>query len=88
MHYVAELKSEFGAYSKKCKLCSKDVKNASFISHMGQVHDEVREYSLQNDWVSHRYTSTCRKEPRSQEKFRNQAQEQIEGELSLPPKGT
>ena len=87
MHYVSELKSEFGAYQKKCKLCSKDVKTGSFISHMGQVHDEVRKYYLHNDWVSHRSTNICQREPKSQEKFRKIAKDQIEGEQYLPLKG-
>ena len=41
MHYTAELKAEFGTKGK-CPLCHKDQKQGSFVSHMGQVHDEVR----------------------------------------------
>lgn len=44
MHYVSELKCEFGRHAKKCPLCSKDVKNTGWISHLGQVHDEVHKY--------------------------------------------
>ena len=40
MHYTAELKAEFGTKGK-CPLCHKDQKQGSFVSHMGQVHDEV-----------------------------------------------
>jgi len=43
MHYTAELKAEFGTKGK-CPLCHKDQKQGSFVSHMGQVHDEVHKY--------------------------------------------
>ena len=41
MHYTSELKAEFGTKGK-CPLCHKDQKQGSFVSHMGQVHDEVK----------------------------------------------
>jgi len=43
MHYVAELKAEFGTKGK-CPLCHKEQKQGSYVSHMGQVHDEVHKY--------------------------------------------
>ena len=45
MHYTAELKAEFGTKGK-CPLCHKEQKQGSYVSHMGQVHDEVRTISL------------------------------------------
>ena len=43
-HYTNELKAEFGRYSGKCVHCKTQQKGGSFISHMGQVHNEVEKY--------------------------------------------
>ena len=43
-HYTNELKAEFGRYGGKCVHCKAIQKGGSFISHMGQVHNEVEKY--------------------------------------------
>ena len=42
-HYAAELKMEFG-HGPRCIHCKAVQKAGSFVSHMGQVHNEVEKY--------------------------------------------
>ena len=43
-HYANELKAEFGHAKGKCHHCKAQVKGGMFVSHMGQVHNEVEKY--------------------------------------------
>ena len=75
MHYTAELKAEFGTKGK-CPLCHKEQKQGSYVSHMGQVHDEVRTISLRRTPLTPssliRCTSICQREQRFRQRCRRE----------------
>ena len=81
MHYTAELKAEFGTKGK-CPLCHKEQKQGSYVSHMGQVHDEVRTTSSRRTLLTvccfARCISICRKEQR----FRRRCRKEKEGDIA------
>lgn len=42
-HFVTDLRREFG-YQTECPVCQKSIKSSNFITHVGQVHEEVEKY--------------------------------------------
>ena len=75
MHYTAELKAEFGTKGK-CPLCHKEQKQGSYVSHMGQVHDEVRTISFRRTQLTPpcftRCINICQREQRFRPRYRRE----------------
>ena len=78
-HYTAELKCEFGNFTTKCPICKKDLKNTGYISHIGQVHDEVGRGVLEQDTKHPRFTNISPSVPRSPGQSRARASPGVPG---------